>query len=172
MKEVSQDEDFMEELSQNEEFIQAKEEWHKNYEKVQKEVEKKAEQNVPKWIREGQALIFPQRHDEWEKYVVESTKSLYHGYEIECALEIMQALENDVSMEEVKQIFIDQKHSGLSAAVVRNIVFLFSSKGPEFCEATIYGEISPENKQLIEAKRQENIELNQINEQELGSQKL
>ena len=39
------------------------------------------------------------------------------------------------------------------------MIFSFSSRGPEFWEATAYGEISPENRELLEAKKQENEEL-------------
>ncbi len=43
------------------------------------------------------------------------------------------------------------------------MVFNFSSRGPEFWELTAKGEISSLEKQKIEAKKQENIRLTQVN---------
>ena len=170
---VSMDSAFMEVTGQTKaDFDKAKEEWHKNYEREQKEAEQRAKDNIPNWIEKGQALIFPERYAEWEKCVVACASDLYHGLELDNALEIMTALENGASMEEAKQLLDKQGHSGMSASIVRNILFAFSSTGPEFWEATAYGEISPENKQLLEAKKQENAQLIQANGPKTSGPKL
>lgn len=124
--------------------------------------EQKTKENISNWIEKGQALTFPERYDEWEKYVVACASDLYLSKVLESALEIMTALENGDSIEEAKQMLDKQGHSGMSASIVRNILFTFSSKGPEFWEATAYGDISPENKQILEEKKQENAQLMQI----------
>ena len=130
----------------------------------EKELEKQnAKANIPNWIEEGKKIIYPERYEEWEECVGIRASDIYHGRELDNALEIMMALEEDASMEEVKEIFDKQNHSGASAGIVRSIVFSFSNKGPEFWEATNYGEISKENKQILEAKKLENIVLAQIN---------
>ena len=147
---------------------ETQEEWHKNY----KEAQERAKANIPNWIEKGEALIFPERYAEWEKGVVARASDLYHGLELDSALEIMTALENGASMEEAKQIFDKQEHSGMSASMVRSILFAFSSKGPEFLEATTYGEISPEDKQILEAKKQENAQLIQANSPKTSGPKL
>lgn len=162
---VSMDSAYMEVMGCTKaEHEQHMKEWHENYEKEQKIAEQKAQENIPNWIARGQALIFPERYEEWEKCVKIRATDLYHGLELDSALEIMQALENGVSMEDASKMLDGQGHSGMSASLVRNILFTFSSKGPEFWEATAYGEISPKNKQLLEAKKQENIQLAQLNE--------
>ena len=143
---------------------ETQEEWHKNY----KEAQERAKANIPNWIEKGEALIFPERYAEWEKCVVARASDLYHGLELDSALEIMTALENGASVEEAKQMFDKQRHSEAS----RNIVFAFSSKGPEFWEATAYEEISPENKQILEAKKQENAQLIQANGPKTSGPKL
>lgn len=150
------------------EYDQRRKEWKENYERE----EKIAKQNIPSWIKKGQALIFPERYAEWEKCVQVNATDLYHGRVLDAALEIMTALENGATMEEAKQIFDKQEHSGMSTSIVRNILFSFSSKGPEFWEATAYGKISEENKQLIEAKKQENIQLKQNNAEKQSGHKL
>ena len=104
--------------------------------------------------------------------MVARASDLYHGLELDNALEIMTALENGASMEEAKQMLDKQGHSEMSASIVRNILFAFSSKGPEFWEATTYGEISPENKQILEAKKQENAQLIQANGPKTSGPKL
>ena len=57
-------------------------------------------------------------------------------------------------------------NSGTFDTAVTMIVFNFSKKGPEFFEATAYGEIDPQTRQMIEAKKQENTQLMQQNIQE------
>lgn len=170
---VSMDSAYMEVLGQTKaDYDKAQEEWRQNYEREQKEAEERAKANIPNWIEKGQALIFPERYAEWEKCVIARASDLYHGLELDSALEIMTALENGATMEEAKQMLDKQGHSGMSASIVRNILFAFSSKGPEFWEATAYGEISQENKQILEAKKQENIQLAQSNQPKSNGPKL
>ena len=170
---VSMDSAFMEVTGQTKaDFDKAQDEWHKNYEKEQKAAEQRAQNNISNWIEKGQALIFPERYEEWEKCVVARAKDLYHGVELDSALEIMQALESGASVEEAKQMLDKQGHSGMSASIVRNILFAFSKKGPEFWEATAYGEISLENKRILEAKKQENAQLIQSNAPKTSRAKL
>lgn len=170
---VSMDSAYMEVLGQTKaDYDKAQEEWRENYKREQKEAEERAKANIPNWIEKGQALIFPERYAEWEKCVIARASDLYHGLELDSALEIMTALENGATMEEAKQMLDKQGHSGMSASIVRNILFAFSSKGPEFWEATAYGEISQENKQLLEAKKQENIQLAQSNQPKSNGPKL
>ena len=78
-------------------------------------------------------------------------------------LEIMEALANGEKMENVQEIFQGQEHSGASRVLVRNIVYFFSDKDLEFYEATFYSEkdITPEVRETIEKKKQENKELSE-----------
>ena len=161
---VSMDSAYMEVLGCTKaEYDKHQKELLENYEREEKVAEQRAKENIPSWIEKGKALIFPERYSEWEKCVQVRATDLYHGYELDAALEIMTALENGATMEEAKQIFDKQGRSGMSASVVRSILFSFSSKGPEFWEATAYGEISPENRQALEAKKQENLQLAKAN---------
>lgn len=170
---VSMDSAYMEVTGQTKaDFDKAQEEWRQNYEREEKIAKQKAQDNIPNWIEKGQTLIFPERYAEWEKCVVARAGDLYHGLELDSALEIMQALENGATMEEASKMLDGQGHSGMSASLVRNIIFTFSSKGPEFWEATAYGEISPENKQILEAKKQENMQLAQANGPKTNGPKL
>ena len=79
---------------------------------------------------------------------------------------------SNILSDKVKELFNKQNHSGTSEAIVKNILFTFSSKGPEFCEVTTNEELSPESKQLLEAKKQENKELAQINSKQKNGPRL
>ena len=125
-----------------------------DYDREQSKI-KRAKENIPVWIKEGEALIFPERHKKWKECVKARAADIYHGQD----LDIMKALDDGASIEEAQDIFNHQSHSSVTDSFVRNMIFSFSSRGPEFWEATAYGEISPENRELLEAKKQENEEL-------------
>ncbi len=115
--------------------------------------------DVSSWIKRGKEIIFPERYDEWLECVKVRSVDIYHRKEIEYSLEIMEALNSGASMEEAKEIFKNQEHSNITWAMTRNIVFSFSSLGPEFWENTELGKISPETRKILELKKQENMEL-------------
>lgn len=129
-----------------------------DYDREQSKI-KRAKENIPVWIKEGEALIFPERHKKWKECVKARAADIYHGQDLDMALDIMKALDDGASIEEAQDIFNHQIHSSVTDSFVRNMIFSFSSRGPEFWEATAYGEISPENRELLEAKKQENEEL-------------
>ena len=129
-----------------------------DYDREQTKI-KRAKENIPVWIKEGEALIFPERHKKWKECVKARAADIYHGQDLDMALDIMKALDDGASIEEAQDIFNHQSHSSVTDSFVRNMIFSFSSRGPEFWEATAYGEISPENRELLEAKKQENEEL-------------
>lgn len=133
------------------------------YKKQHAEKEKIAIANIPGWIERGKNIIFKERHAEWEKCVQERSLDIYHGEDLDAALEIMEALENNIPMEEVIAIFNEQMHSACSQMIVRDIIFNFCIKGPEFFEATSYGELPLEHQEIIENKKQENEKLIQLN---------
>lgn len=169
---VSMDSAYMEVMGHTKaEHEQQMKEWREEYEKKEKIAEQKAKDSIPSWIERGQALIFPERYKEWEQCVQAHATDLYHGMDLDSALEIMEALDKGASMEEAKKMLDGQGHSDMSASMVRNMIFAFSSQGPEFWEATAYGKISPENKQILEAKKQENKQLAEAHAKTDGSRK-
>lgn len=153
----------------------ALEEYYKGREVVKKENRERMKANFLNWIKIGETLIFPERCAEWEKYVVDQFSGSCSKYAdpyytitlFDCGLKIMTALENGASIEEAKKIFYDECDKD-SMDEVRTTVLRFSSKGPEFWEATADEEISLEDKQMLEAKRQENEQLIQANKQKRG----
>lgn len=118
--------------------------------------------NIPSLIERGQELIYPEKYNEWEKCVKKSILDLHHVEEISTVLDIMDVLDKGASMEEAKVILNSQGHDDISEYMVRNIVFLFSNRGPEFWEETTIGEMNIEEKQIIESQKYQNIQLAQM----------
>lgn len=152
------------------EFTEMMRELVKRNEKESAKEKAQAIKNIPNWIERGKVLIFPERYKEWEECVRLRTNDLYRGGEIELALQIMEDLENGMSMEEAKEEFKrltnECNSTGTFDTLIRNVVLCFSKKGPEFWEATCSDfereVLSEEQKQFLEEKRQENIELSQL----------
>ena len=106
------------------------------------DVYKRQIQNIPKWIEIEQTFIHPEKYKDWEECVNVCAINLYHGLELDAALEIMQALENGIAIEDALEILDNQRHSGMSELLVRKIVLLFSRRGSEFWAASVHDEIS------------------------------
>ena len=119
--------------------------------------EQYAKNNILTWIEKGQQLVFPNRFDKWVKHVQMSATSIYYGKDIEDALEIMEALDKDIPMDKIKELF--EKQDQASRNYIRQTVFEFSEKGPEFYEETATEEFTDEEKLIIESKKRENIRL-------------
>ncbi len=141
------------------EYNQKRKEWEENYDNEQQHAQEEAKAKIPDWIKQGENLIFPEKHQRWEKVVNARAKDLYHGSDLDDTLEILEAIENGASMEEAKKMLENQYHSGMSELMVRRLVLDFSSKGPEFWEATSKEMIPPKDKEILEAKKRENIRL-------------
>ena len=148
------------------EFDKAQEEGRKEYEerRAREKAEEKAEAQakIPAWIEKGKAYIYPERMEEWKECVEARAGDLYHGIDIDSALALMEKLESGASMEEVKEMFEEQNHSGAGEGMVRRLMFHFAKRGPEFYESTAWRELSEEDKKVIEDKKRENAELEEL----------
>ena len=138
---VRTDEDFLdyttilmegesrEEKRQREEAIQRKTQLERagRIEEIKKQ--------MPKWIEEGNSIIYEERQEDWEKYV-ESFQGddIVYASIIGQALEIMKCLDQTGSLIEAEQVFKEQGHSGISSDEVIDIIFKFSKRGPDFYE--------------------------------------
>ena len=107
---------------------------------------KKAIKNIPNWIERGKKLIPEEKYKTWERFVKEEAINIYNGRTIEESLEIMEALENNMPIQEVEKLFLNQSHSGTTFARVKKIVYQFSKRGPEF-----YFTVTPQ-KDILETK--------------------
>ena len=144
-----------------EEHEKQKEEWLKEYREREAKEQKRAQEEIPYWLEKGSSLIYPERAEEWKQCVEARASDLYHGKDLDAAIEVMEMLENG-TLNDAKEVLEGQGHSGTSYSMVRNIVFSFSKKGPEFWEHTADGDISPESRSAIEDKKRENAELEEL----------
>lgn len=138
------------------EFDAEKEKWRKEYQERQEREKAETEAKIPVWIEKGEALIYPERMEKWQKCVEVRAGDIYNGKDLDAALDLMEKLESGASMEEVKEMFYKQDHSGASAGVVKSVVFHFSKRGPEFYESIARRELSEKETKLIEDKKREN----------------
>ena len=63
----------------------------------------------------------------------------------------MEALENNMPIQEVEKLFLNQSHSGTSFSRVKKIVYQFSKRGPEF-----YFAVTPQ-KDILETKEDNHV---------------
>lgn len=164
---VTMDSAYLEVLGQTKaEFDKDQEE---RYERTaRKKAEAKAK--IPVWIKKGEAFIYPERMEEWAECVEVRARDSYHGMYLDSALELMEKLESGASMEEVKEIFDGQEYSRAPAGIVRNMIFYFAKRGPEFYESTAWRELSDEDKKAIEDKKKENAELDKLHKDDFTKQ--
>ncbi|MBQ6477048.1 MAG: hypothetical protein IJI43_01245 [Bacilli bacterium] len=117
-----------------------------------------AEEKIPLWIEMGEDLIYPEKYNKWEETVNERAKDVYVGEDLEAALSIMRALDRDNNMEKAKTIFKNRPLTEKASNIVRDMVFNFSSKGPEFWEE-VSPNLTPDEIIKIEDKKEENKRL-------------
>ncbi len=149
-----------------EDFDRMVEESNREYRERSAREEKEAQEKIPSWIERGKKIIYPEREEAWEKCVKARVKDIYHGGDLEKALQLMEQLEAGSTMEEVMENFNSQNHSGASAGMVRIILLHFSKKGPEFFEKTAHGEIIGDQKTILEETKRENAEFERIHNPE------
>ena len=137
------------------------EKMRKSSEEARKRIEehrKRAIENIPNVIERGKALIYPFRHEEWAKLVEADAHGDYCGGITEDAIEIMTAIEEEKSVEELLEIFKEQGHSGWSAGLTRNVVMTYSRNGYPFYKATRLGKWTEEECKAILKVFQDNEE--------------
>lgn len=108
------------------------------------------------FLERGEKLIYKQNYKLWEDYVQTSLNGCYSGMDIENVLEIMEVLNEFDDVNIAKKILLNQDHSGMSELIIRNFVLIFSKRGPEFYRATIAGDISLRDKNLLLKQEQLN----------------
>lgn len=80
-------------------------------------------------------LILDKKHIQaWDEVVIKALHGIYRGFDIECALIIMEKLNSGESFKSLKKLTYNQGHSGGSMAITMAIVKEFSAKGNEFFE--------------------------------------
>lgn len=118
-----------------------KEEYDINNKKISEKLKKQFEEDkekaikkIPFWIEKG-CELFP--HDKWclwKKIVPIKANDLYHGFELDCILEIEEVLnkKTELSFIHAKKVLEKQNHSGMSYRLVCEMIKEFCTNGNEF----------------------------------------
>ena len=123
-----------------------------------------------KRIERGMKLIPNAKRNEWEECIDLCAQGAFGGLDIDSALDIMEALDNGVSIDEIKQMLENLGLSGYADSIIRSIVLRFSNEGPKFWRETAVFEITPEQEKIlieIENKNKIIAETEQENELKL-----
>ena len=113
---------------------------------------------MPERMEKGLKLVYPEKQNEYLDFLLSRVK-LSHGFYIDCALEVMQALEDGKSVEEAAELIKDLGFT--SARLVNSVVLSWSKRGPEFFKATLacpYEDLLPDTKRDIARIEKENSE--------------
>ncbi|MCI8347678.1 MAG: hypothetical protein HFJ12_07030 [Bacilli bacterium] len=128
---------------------------------IEKQKLEKRVKKIPFWVIEGNKIIDPHLIPMWNEYVTSyAINGSGEGEEYDVALEIMTHLKNDETMDFAKQILekaTENFESSKDIFSIQNIIFTFSAKGPDFVEQTLNRELSLEEKEVFDKKREENL---------------
>lgn len=121
------------------------------------------DEKISEWIERGEKIIYPENLEDWKNCVKNRANDFYHGADLECALEIMEALENDANLEDLEEKLNRTSFSESAHYLILRIILSFSKYGPELMEFITHGEATDDLKQAIDSQRKENIKLAEIN---------
>ena len=80
-------------------------------------------------VERGKELIDPLKHQSWEKDVITDTNGCFYGYITECALEIIEAIEEGKTLEEIEEIERKQNQTEITSNGIKDLVNKYSKKG-------------------------------------------
>ena len=110
------------------------------YEKILKynaEYEKKIPELTKSYIEKGHQIISPSYWTKYDEIVDASLHGMYKGFDLDCALELIQMLNNKDDISKVGKKMRMQNHSGWSAVVVKHMVKDLCDRGIIFFEANV-----------------------------------
>lgn len=116
------------------EFRKWQQEEHEQYLREEAEHKAKIPELTKHYIEEGHKLIEEKYWELWDKCVPIRLDDLYKGWELDCCLEIIKALNENKSFVECKKIFSNQGHSGMSAGLMKSMLKSFHKDGEKLIE--------------------------------------
>lgn len=143
------------------EYDEAQKKWHEEYTKREAEEKKKAQDKIPGWTAEGKKYIYAEKADKWNECVKIRAGDLYHGADLENALEVMKHLDKGGDLAEAKRMIDEQGHSGASYGIVMSILVSFSKRGPELYRFMEKDHLSPQNEEYLKKVEEENRQFEQ-----------
>lgn len=107
------------------------------YHRKENEWKKKIPSLIPEYIEKGHKILDEKYWDIWEKCVPIRLDDLYHGFELDACLEIIEMSNQGKTFEDIEKKFYEQGHSGMSYSLTRAMFKELSDKGKEFYEWSI-----------------------------------
>lgn len=116
------------------EFDRSQEVWKENRESQEREHKERLPELTKMWSQKGREVLTEDKWEYWDEIVPIRLHDLYRGRELGNCLDIVEVLNNGVSLEAAKKIIENQGHSGMSYGLVKSMVREFCDRGEEFAE--------------------------------------
>lgn len=127
--------------------------------------------NAQKIIEEGKKIICQEKQELWESQILACQNDMTRSFGY-LALEYIAMLDSRTNFSKVQEKFDAQNFSGLQASVVRNFIFLFADRGPEYWESTATEELTPEEREILEKQKEENYQMFVARDEKRGNKTL
>lgn len=124
-----------------------------NYDKVVEE-RKIRESKIAKWVRIASEIIDEELIDQYRESLTSFVMyGAGTGELMDLSLEVLKTL-HDSSMEEAAKM-LSLAEKGMDIFFIQNMAFMYSDKGPDFCELTFNRELTAEEQLTFDLKRTE-----------------
>lgn len=110
-------------------------------------------------VEEGKQYIYEEKHDLWSDFVRKAYYGDRFGLEVEAILIILKELDSDKNINDILK-FLDNDPLACEyrRLIIRNKVFMFSKRGPEFLENILSNDEKNENViNVIEEMKKSNL---------------
>lgn len=108
------------------------EERHREYQREKAEHKAKIPTLIPMYVEKGHKLLNEKYWELWEQCVPIRLDDLYHGWELDCCLDIIKILQEENDFDKAKELFNSQGHSGMSAGLTASMISSFCDNGKDF----------------------------------------
>jgi hypothetical protein len=116
------------------ERLQQEQKWKDDYNREKTEHLEKIPQLTKEYIEKAKGIIDEKYMNKWIKTVPVRLSDLYKGMELQCTLDIVKMLNEDIDFENIKKTLNEQNHSGMSYSLMKLMIKTFHSKGEEFVQ--------------------------------------
>lgn len=110
---------------------------NEKYRREEREHREKIPALTDEWIEKGHKILDEKYWEKWDRCVPIRLDDLYHGMELGCCLEIVEALNNGCELSHALDLMEKQNHSGMSWGLVRSMIYSFCDRGQEFAERAV-----------------------------------